>query len=301
MAITNKLGVWGTENDYGSDWFSVNTTTGRINGFQPNAVNYATKMNQALKNATLLSYGLAEVLAGADLSENLTIGAEDVTNAKTFATNLGTAINSFIRKSSGVGASKGSLIEPVYISAAGTFTPGSTYAGGTNVTLNGASKTGSTASIYAPETAGTTNQIVKWVNGAPSWQTTVTFSGNNVASHTTTYLEGNKTYLIVPTPGNYITVTQYVSYQTEDNITHQDTKTFDFYGPLWVNIYKFEYEYVPMLAGYTEVGNRVEYNATRSSLTVDGGQFKFKFSTSPINTVRIFSAAAYTYYDMTSN
>jgi hypothetical protein len=48
----------------------------------------------------------------------------------------------------------GSTTKPVYLSG-GKITEGSTYAGGTAVTLNGASKGASTASFYAPTAAGT--------------------------------------------------------------------------------------------------------------------------------------------------
>ena len=63
----------------------------------------------------------------------------------------------------------GSTTEPVYISAAGTFSKASKYAGGTAVTLNGSSKAASTASFYAPTGAGTSGQILKSTAGTPEW------------------------------------------------------------------------------------------------------------------------------------
>ena len=49
----------------------------------------------------------------------------------------------------------------------------STYAGGTAVTLNGSSKASSTASFYAPTTAGTSGYWLKSNgSGAPTWETT---------------------------------------------------------------------------------------------------------------------------------
>lgn len=54
----------------------------------------------------------------------------------------------------------GSKTEPVYISSSGTFSACSAYAGGTAVTLNGTSKAGSTASFYAPTTAGEEGQLL---------------------------------------------------------------------------------------------------------------------------------------------
>ena len=63
----------------------------------------------------------------------------------------------------------GTSSKPVYMSS-GTITEGSTYAGGTKVTLNGTNKGASTASFYAPTGSGTAGQILV-SNGsrAPSW------------------------------------------------------------------------------------------------------------------------------------
>ena len=64
----------------------------------------------------------------------------------------------------------GSTTAPVYINSNGAITQASTYAGGTNVTLNNSSKGGSTATIFAPESAGTSGQ---WLcsNGSASTST----------------------------------------------------------------------------------------------------------------------------------
>ena len=67
-------------------------------------------------------------------------------------------------------AKLGSTTKPVYTSAAGTFEECSSYAGGTAVTLNGTSKAASTASFYAPTSAGTNGYILKSNgSGAPTW------------------------------------------------------------------------------------------------------------------------------------
>ena len=63
----------------------------------------------------------------------------------------------------------GTSTKPIYL-AAGVPTAGSTYAGGTAVTLNGSSKAASTASFYAPTSAGTADYVLKSNgSGAPSW------------------------------------------------------------------------------------------------------------------------------------
>lgn len=65
----------------------------------------------------------------------------------------------------------GSATKPVYISADGTFTECSTYAGGTAVTLNGNSKAGSTASFYAPSYNGEIGQFLMSTGSSiyPAW------------------------------------------------------------------------------------------------------------------------------------
>lgn len=66
----------------------------------------------------------------------------------------------------------GSSTQPVYMTATGVITAGTTYAGGTAVTLNNSSKAGSTASFYAPTAGGTANTQALVGNGAtsaPKW------------------------------------------------------------------------------------------------------------------------------------
>lgn len=65
----------------------------------------------------------------------------------------------------------GDTNKPVYIAADGTVTAGSTYAAGTAVTLNGTSKSASTASFYAPTAGGTANYVLigNGATAAPTW------------------------------------------------------------------------------------------------------------------------------------
>ena len=64
---------------------------------------------------------------------------------------------------------KGSSTSPVYFNSSGEPAAGSTYAGGTKVTLNGTAKGASTASFYAPTGAGTSGQFLQSTGGVPSW------------------------------------------------------------------------------------------------------------------------------------
>ena len=67
----------------------------------------------------------------------------------------------------------GGTTKPVYIASAGTFAECSTYAGGTRLTINGTSRASSSASIYAPNTAGSANDylVSNGVGNAPTWET----------------------------------------------------------------------------------------------------------------------------------
>ena len=85
---------------------------------------------------------------------------------------LGTSSYRWKRIYVGNNDSYGSSTQPIYWSS-GLPTAGSTYAGGTKVTLNNADKGASTATIYAPITGGTSGQYLK-SNGptaAPTWAT----------------------------------------------------------------------------------------------------------------------------------
>ena len=105
----------------------------------------------------------------------------DLSGNATTATKLGTS-------------TVGSTTKPIYLSG-GTATACSTYAGGTAVTLNGTDKSATTASFYAPTSAGTSGQVLTSNgSGAPTWTNASSLSvgsatsdgnGNNIAS---TYL-----------------------------------------------------------------------------------------------------------------
>lgn len=67
----------------------------------------------------------------------------------------------------------GSATKPVYYDGTG-LAEGSTYAGGTKLTLNGVDKGADSAGIYAPTTAGTANNVlISNGSGEPSWTDTL--------------------------------------------------------------------------------------------------------------------------------
>ena len=78
------------------------------------------------------------------------------------------------------GALSSSSTKPLYLSSSGVLTAGSSYAGGTAVTLNNASKAASTASFYAPTAGGTAKTILvgAGTTSAPVWSSSSTWSGS---------------------------------------------------------------------------------------------------------------------------
>lgn len=58
-------------------------------------------------------------------------------------------------------AKTGDLDKPIYVSAAGTISECSKYAGGTSITLNGANEAGKAVTFYAPITLGNAGTILK--------------------------------------------------------------------------------------------------------------------------------------------
>jgi len=63
----------------------------------------------------------------------------------------------------------GSANQPVYSPSIGRIAACNQYAGGTNMTVNGANKSGSTASIYAPTSAGSDGDLCVSSGGTPAW------------------------------------------------------------------------------------------------------------------------------------
>jgi hypothetical protein len=328
MAITNKLGVWGNEGQYGTDWYTV--SEGRIVGFQANTINYASKMNQAFKNATLLSYTFAQILAD-EASGTFTIGAEEVTNLSTFVTNMKSAINSYLSSKSVASAanatnstyaskigtsnthpSVGNTTTPVYVNSNGTVTACNKYAGGTAVTLNGTSKAANTASFYAPETLGSTNTYLKSTGSGFDWVSISAPVGNNVSRGSTLSLYLNpagaqiqdkfKSYLLVPKKGGYILVKQYYQYRTPGDITTKtQTVLTQFYGPVLINI-NVSWDKGTGSGSYNAyIKNVLSYGTTISNLSqTEAG--KIIEQTNLSNYIDITAMdAGFTYYDYTQD
>ena len=105
-------------------------------------------------------------------------GRQDTNEATFYKTEVSSLPSGAVQASrasfGGSTGSKGSSTVPIYINSSGQPTTCSTYAGGTSVTLNGTSKASTTASFYAPTTAGTSNHILTSNgSGAPSWKNSI--------------------------------------------------------------------------------------------------------------------------------
>lgn len=103
-------------------------------------------------------------------NNTLTLGTSNLKWNAVYATTFHGALSGNATSASKLGSSTlGSTTKPIYLNS-GTATECSTYAGGTAVTLNGTSKAATTASFYAPTTAGTSNYVLKSNgSGAPTW------------------------------------------------------------------------------------------------------------------------------------
>ena len=88
-----------------------------------------------------------------------------------------TALSSYQTKVSALGSTD----KPVYISAAGTFSVCSRYAGGTAVTRNGVPRDTMNTSFYAPDGGGTSGQVLvaAGTSNAPTWQSEVFIDKTN--------------------------------------------------------------------------------------------------------------------------
>ena len=112
------------------------------------------------------------------ISEYGTAGTTSAAYSTTMTGTVKSTADSLI--SSKIGTSTvGSATKPIYLSS-GVATAGSTYAGGTNVTLNGTGCGASTASFYAPTAAGTSGYVLQSNgSGAPTW---INATSSNTAS-----------------------------------------------------------------------------------------------------------------------
>ena len=79
-SVINNLFIWGSSSaEYNG---SVTTSSGVAQGFSAGKPNYAQNVNLSFRNATIVQYGLAEILASMSsvpgLSSNLTLGYGDI-------------------------------------------------------------------------------------------------------------------------------------------------------------------------------------------------------------------------------
>lgn len=94
----------------------------------------------------------------------------------------------------------GSRTAPVYVSDGhGTLSACTNYAGATNVTLNGSNKGGSTASFYAPTSAGTKDYVlVSNGSGAPVWADASTLNTGSTPQKITLVATAGQTAFTIP-------------------------------------------------------------------------------------------------------
>lgn len=124
------------------------------------------------------------------------------------------AIISVTENSAGATLTKGGSTVPLYIGTDGRLTACDSYAGGTAITLNGTSKAASTASFYAPTSAGTAGYILKsGGTSAPSWIQFVPIANGGTGATSITanrllYNNGNATSPKIAASSHYISSTK---------------------------------------------------------------------------------------------
>lgn len=171
-------------------------TSGHITGVTTTSVKLPSISAESANTAT-----------AAKLVTAVALSAAGKLTTTTFNGNVG-AENTFVYFNGGVPTAASETIgtssKPVYISS-GVITQGSTYAGGTKVTLNNSGKGGSTAKFWAPTAAGTEDkQVLVWdaASSAPVWKTqrdldslfeALTFGGENDDGRTLTVTVGGQT------------------------------------------------------------------------------------------------------------
>lgn len=105
-----------------------------------------------------------------ELSVNSPGAADNVNGTRLYLPILSNAAYGRLAAIPTAGTAVGTTTKPVYVNALGKILECSTYAGGTSVTLNGASASGTSITIYAPTSAGTSGQMLVSTGGAPAWK-----------------------------------------------------------------------------------------------------------------------------------
>ena len=163
--------VWGTSSNAGHELLTVDDYRPRDISLYGHTHTFASLGG---KPSTLSGYGITDGLNSLTVSG----GGNAITSASLSGHILtltkGATFQSKV-------AAMGSTTEPVYVSSTGTFAACSTYAGGTQVTLNGESKAASTASFYAPMTAGSSGQYLSTNGTQVTWQSQGRIASNNGA------------------------------------------------------------------------------------------------------------------------
>lgn len=140
-----------------------------------------------LDNTNYTDYTVTKTGSGASGTWGINISGNAATSTKLGSSTVGGAAKPiYLNAGTATACSStvGSATQPVYMNG-GTITAGSTYAGGTAVTLNGSSKAASTASIYAPTSAGTSGYILKSSgSGAPAWLATLPIANGGTGKTT---------------------------------------------------------------------------------------------------------------------
>ena len=162
-----------TSNAHSVQWLAASTTT-------PPTLTLTTETgsDNTVYRLYITAPGTHRTYRIYKISEYGTAGTVDTAYTTTIQGTAQSTANAVVSSKLGT-TTLGSSIKPIYLSS-GTATECSTYAGGTNVTLNGTNCGASTASFYAPTSVGTSGYVLQSNgSGAPTW---INATSSNTAS-----------------------------------------------------------------------------------------------------------------------
>ena len=167
--FTNREELDGITSDISTLQTTVDTNTSNISTLQTAVASNTSNINTNTNNISTLQTNVSANTS--DISTLQTNVAANTSDISTLQTNVSANTSDISELQDSLIGTIGSSTKPVYLNDS-VITEGETYAGGTSITLNGVSKSGNTASLYAPITAGTSGYVLTSTgtgSSEPTW------------------------------------------------------------------------------------------------------------------------------------